>query len=162
MGFTDTAFLFLFLPTVLFFYYAGWKPLRPYLLLAASLFFYACGAGKYIALLAVSVIVNAVLGWAIASFAESKRSAVLLLFAGIFYNVAVLVNYKYADIALPLGLSFFTFKAVSYLTDIYKRKIKPGKNMLYPALYLSFFTQIQSGPLSRYDTIEPQNCKGGY
>ncbi len=179
MSFTDTAFLFLFLPTVLFFYYIGWKPLRPYLLLAASLFFYACGARQYVVLLIVSVMVNTVLGWSIAYFADSKRIAMLLLFAGVFYNVIVLANYKYADFfgenlaglfgreyeaggaALPLGLSFFTFKAISYLADVYKGKIKPGKNMLYPALYLSFFAQVQSGPLSRYDTIEPPKLQGG-
>lgn len=162
---------FLFLPLALAFYYIAKEQYRVYILLAVSLIFYACGSYEYFCLLLFSVAVDIILGWGIAVLQDHKNWKRLLLFVGVLYNVAILGYYKYTDFALltysrlihtepilknlvlPMGLSFFTFKAISYLADIYTGKIAVKRNPAYAAVYLSFFAQIQSGPLSRYNDM---------
>lgn len=169
---TDVVFLFLFLPITLCLYYGMKKEWRAYILLIASLLFYACGSPAYFWLFVMSLAANIGIGWMIARFRERRAISRGFLAAGILYNLAVLVNYKYFDfigenvsallkrefiphnLTLPLGLSFFTFKAISYLVDIERQKIDAGRNPVSVALYLSFFGQIQSGPLSRYEDMQ--------
>lgn len=176
MAFTDTIFLFLFLPVLLFVYYLSSNFIRPYILLLASLIFYACGDQEYFFLLAAACVWNVLLGYAIAYF---KKARLFLQVLGIAADVGILAYYKYADfflsnisnlagekytargIALPLGISFFVFKAISYLVDVYKGRIENSKSPVYPALYLAIFTQISSGPLARADTIWTKNSGGG-
>ena len=180
---TDLIFIFLFLPVSLVLYYICPKKYREYILLAVSLVFYACGSADYFILLIVSLAVNIAIGYAIVK-CRTSISKRLFLITGICYNIGLLGYYKYTDfalltigrltgtepvlknLALPLGLSFFTFKAVSYLADVYKGKIIVQKNPVRAAVYLSFFAQIQSGPLSRYgdmfqDNESDQNEKKG-
>lgn len=172
MTITDVMFLFFFLPFALVVYYLGKESYRKYILLVLSLVFYACGAPEYVLLLLLSLVINILAGKLIARPWKGKLWRGLILLAGIGYNVLVLLYYKYFDfiasninillrtkfaarnLILPLGLSFFTFKAISYLVDTYKGKIQAGNNCLIDvALYLSFFGQIQSGPLSRYQDM---------
>ena len=142
--------------------------IQNYILLAISLLFYACGSPKYFLLLLVSIVVNIMIGLAIAKYENNKWLSRSFFIIGVVYNVSILLYYKYIDfiifntnsvfhtnfeaknLILPLGLSFFTFKAISYLADIYCKKINVSSNPVYAALYLSFFAQVQSGPLSRY------------
>lgn len=177
MAITDVLFLFLFLPLSLAVYYIGPGFLRAYILLIISLVFYSLNSPECLILLLLSVAVNYVCGRLIDRY-RGERAAKLLLTAGVIYNVGILVYYKYAgfilsningifrtdlkagEILLPLGLSFFTFKAISYLADVYKGKIRAARNPVYPALYLSFFAQIQSGPLSRYSDMEFEKRSG--
>lgn len=169
MAVTDTIFLFLVLPVTLLLYYIAGSKVREFVLLAVSLIFYACGSRDYFMLLLASLGVNISLGWFVNRFRSEKMISRSLLVIGVIYDVAILFFYKYFDfvvsnvskviwnsyeprnLLLPLGLSFFTFKAVSYLTDVYMGKVK--NNPLHAALYLSFFTQVQSGPLSRYNDM---------
>lgn len=171
MTFTDITFLFIFLPVALLLYYFAAGRGKEVILLIMSLLFYACGSAEYFFLLLVSLIVNIMLGCSIKRLREKKIVAVCLLVTGILFSIAILGYYKYADFAiditnqwlrtsfeaknllLPLGLSFYTFKAISYLVDVYKGKIYDN-NPLTVALCLSFFGQIQSGPIARYDTFK--------
>lgn len=141
MTFTDTIFIFLFLSVVLFFYYLGWDRLRPFVLLCASIVFYACASRRYVVLLAIMIVWNVCAGMLIDKLRDShSRCSTFVLVIGITGNLLVLIYYKYADfigenishmlgreyiyknVMLPLGLSFFVFKAISYLIDT-SRKI---------------------------------------
>ncbi len=172
MSTTDISFLFVFLPLSLCVCVAGAK-WQKYILLIFSLFFYACGSPKYFVLFICMVVVNVVLSYIIQICHKAKGriawlGGIIVLIAGILLNVGMLFYYKYYDFAvtninnffdmsiftknllLPLGISFFTFKAISLLVDVYKGKVLLTNNPCYAALYLSFYGQVVSGPISRY------------
>ncbi len=171
MSITSLIFLFVFLPLSLLLYYISSERAREYVLLFISLLFYALGSLKYILLFIAEIAVTVLLGRAM-YYCKIKRVKRGILLLGIFANVSLLLYYKYSgfassvfgsisdtqlhleETALPLGISFFTFKAISYLADIYKNKAELEKNPIHDALYLSFFSQVQSGPLSRYNEMK--------
>jgi len=170
VAFTDLLFVFLFLPLALSIYYVGKISYRKYILLFISLVFYACGSLEYFSLLVYSLIFNIIFGQLIAQL-EKRNIKTCLLVVAITCNVFLLVYYKYVDFlgeniailsgkkyfplgfALPLGISFFVFKAISYLIDVYRGKIEKN-NAIQVALYLSLFTQVQSGPITRFEYME--------
>lgn len=150
-------------------YYIADKEAREYVLLAVSLIFYSLGSLQYIVLFIIAIIVTVTIGRYMHKVENIKGRSTLLLI-GISYNVCILVYYKYADFILsnlgllgktiefknpllPLGISFFVFKAISYLMDIYKGEAVLTENYVHDALYLSFFAQVQSGPLNRYNDM---------
>lgn len=169
MVLSDLLFVFFFLPLALFIYHISILKIRPYILLLLSLLFYALGDMKYFSLMFFSLLVNVGIDFCLGRMVKKGPRLFLLVF-GIVFNMIPLCCYKYSnfailninhlfhanialhDILLPMGISVFTFKAISYLTDIYHGKIRTA-NPLYGALYLSFFGQIQSGPISRYDQM---------
>jgi len=170
MSITSMLFLFVFLPLSLLGYYVVSDRIKEYVLLCVSLVFYALGSTRYIGLFTVAVIITVIIGRSI-SQCNKKSIKRCLLIAGVVFNAGILVYYKYFDfavstfgkvlsrdvelknLALPLGISFFTFKAISYLIDVYMGKVQLNNNPFKDALYLSFFAQIQAGPLSRYDEM---------
>ena len=171
MSMTSMVFLFLFLPLSLAVYHLAGDSKKEYVLLAVSLLFYSLCSIRYILLFAAAIAVTVAVG-RILHRAESRPVKRLLLILGIIINTGLLVYYKYSDfalsawgsitssevrlkgMALPIGISFFTFKAISYLVDIYRGTAVLAKNPLHDALYLSFFPQVQSGPLSRYNELD--------
>lgn len=180
MAITDTIFLFLFLPTTLLIYYIAKEELRKYILLFASLLFYACGSPDYFILLIVSLVVNIGITNIMVRISEAIQLKKILLTIGILYNVGILFYYKYFDfigtnisrilnreytvrgLALPLGLSFFTFKAISYLVDSYQGKIKKPDHILNAALYLSFFhrsSQDHWQDISIWNLVQKENSQ---
>ncbi len=173
MDFTDLIFLFIFLPVSFAIYYlASGEKLRQWILLMLSMVFYACGSSDYFFLLLFTLFINITLGFFIEKSNQShKNLAAFLLILGISMNVGVLGYYKYADFSLktlnsllstqfemknlllPLGISFYTFKAISYLIDVYEKRVEKN-SVVVVALYLSFFGQITSGPITRYAAFE--------
>ncbi|MBM3579411.1 MAG: MBOAT family protein [Alphaproteobacteria bacterium] len=145
------------------------KTYKNALLLAASLIFYAWGEAQYLVLLLVSIVANYFFGLRIA---KSKREISL----AIAFNLLLLAYFKYANfiaanlpfeihldkIHLPIGISFFTFHAISYLVDIYRQKCTPQKNIFDLALYIAFFPQLVAGPIVRYNFIERYLTKRRY
>lgn len=176
MLFCSEIFLFLFLPAVLLGYYAlkpaGIKA-QNMLLLLASIFFYGWGEPKFVYIMLASILLNYLFGLFM-SMSESKPVRKLFLGASIVVNISLLFVYKYLDfaienvnalfrtnlplknIALPIGISFFTFQAMSYVIDVYRGKEKVQKNPFDLALYISFFPQLIAGPIVRYETIAAQ------
>ncbi len=155
MSITRMTFLFVFLPVALGIYYIANNKVREAVLLVISIVFYAIGSMDYVAMFTCIVCITVFIGRLISRNDSSRAGRCALLVFGILINLCPLVYYKYADPTLsahvlPLGISFFTFKSVSYLVDVYKHKVDLTDNPIYDALYLSFFAQIQSGPLSRY------------
>lgn len=167
MYITDITFLFIFLPAMLIAtaLQPKWKM---YALLLLSLFFYACGSPVYFMLFLAGTIVNVLLAYVVQTF--RTRSYILAksaLILGILLNAGCLFYYKYFDfvrenvnalfgtafavkgLLLPLGISFFVFKAISLLTDVFFGRVELKQNPVYAALYLSFFAQAISGPICR-------------
>ena len=148
--------------------------LKNILLLLASLVFYAWGEPVYIVLLLVSIAANYGIGLLLGCQRDESVAAKAVLAAGILVNLGILGYYKYFDfflrivnrltgsehemcnIPLPIGISFFTFGAISYLMDLYRGHYEAEKNPLNMALYLSFFPKISVGPIARYRDFAPQ------
>lgn len=177
--FSSNIFLFVFLPGVILIYYTilKWsRPLQNIFLLAASLFFYAWGEPKFVLVMMLSIIVNWAAGIVISAFEKhgNKTGEKAALAVAIFFNLLIIFIFKYLgftvsninslfsagisvpDIALPIGISFFTFQAISYVVDVYRGKAGVQKNILYVGLYISFFPQLIAGPIVRYETIADQ------
>ncbi len=177
MVFASPLFLFVFLPLTLAAYLAFPKNWRNGVLLAASVAFYAWGEAPYLALVLASIAFNYALGRAITDAAEPRRRRAWLILA-IAGNLATLALFKYANFAvaninalapvlaitplaiasipLPLGISFFTFHAISYLIDVYKRNANAERNVPRFALYILLFPQLIAGPIIRWRDIASQ------
>ena len=170
MVFSSTIFLWIFLPVVFAGNLVFGKRLSNLFLLMASLFFYAWGEPRLVVLMIFSIIWNYLAGLLIASVSRKK----LMLFIGVAGDLLLLGYYKYAGflvrsinavcgsdftvlgIALPIGISFFTFQAISYIADVYRGKVKVSKDPLPVALYISFFPQLIAGPIVQYTDVEKQ------
>lgn len=150
MLFPSPIFLFFFLPAVLFLYFLVPKKLSNLTLLLISLIFYTWGEGKFIVVILISIIVNYFLGILI-----EKRNRVILT-AGIIFNLSLLLFFKYRYFHFPLGISFFTFYALSYIVDVYRGNIDSQKNPINLALYISFFPKVINGPIVQYRDIALQ------
>jgi len=174
--FSSTVFLFLFLPLVLALYFITPHRLRNGLLLIASLVFYAWGEGYFVFLMLVSIAINTVCGLII----EKRRmhGAKPALVAAIVLNLALLISFKYANflidnlnlllaaislplvqldpVHLPIGISFFTFQAMSYVIDVYRGEARAQANPVNSSLYIALFPQLIAGPIVRYHDIARQ------
>ena len=176
MLFSSTTFIFLFLPIVILVYYVLKKSrlLQNIFLLLASLFFYAWGEPVFVLVMIGSIIVNWLFGLLIDKKREKVRAAKTLLILDVVFNISLLFVFKYLTftgelfkavsgidlglpkIVLPIGISFFTFQAMSYVIDVFREKGEVQTNLLYVGLYISFFPQLIAGPIVRYETIADQ------
>lgn len=177
MLFSSTTFLYLFLPTVLFFYYVvlrGRRHWQNVFLLLASLLFYAWGEPRFVLVMAGAIVANWFFGFMISQKRGDAGFCKLLLALDVVFNLAILFVFKYLafacnlingafglhlpipEAALPIGISFFTFQAMSYVVDVYRGKGETQTNLLYVGLYISFFPQLVAGPIVRYRTIADQ------
>ncbi len=171
MVFSSVVFLFYFFPFFLFCYY--FLPWKNGILLVASLIFYAWGEPSFVPLLVVCALLNYVIGYAIN---DSKKYGKLFLWMGIGANLAILIYYKYFNfvieaifsatglhwngqlpsIALPLGISFFTFQGISYIIDVYRGHVDAQKSFWNFAMYKAMFPQLIAGPIVRYHDVADQ------
>lgn len=173
MSFSSIIFLFFFLPFAVIGYHLVRSELKNLFLLAVSLLFYAWGEPKLVFLLLASILVNYLLALRIEPRRE-RSSGKAYVIVMLLWNFGVLFYYKYLafavvninaafgtsisipDIALPLGISFFTFRAVSYCLDVYWGTSAAQINPINTALYISFFPQVAMGPITRYSEFETQ------
>lgn len=173
MLFSSIIFIFYFLPIVLILYYMTFwsRKLQNAILLIVSLFFYAWGEPKYVWLMVGSILFNYIMGIVIHCY--QKKYLLMITIVG---NLLVLIVFKYMNflvrnvndalggsyliqipnIVLPIGISFFTFQAMSYVIDVYRKDVKVQKNPFYLGLYVSFFPQLVAGPIVQYSDIEDQ------
>lgn len=173
MLFSSLEFLLIFLPIVIIIYYSipsQYRVMRNLLLFVASLFFYAWGEPIYVFLMLFEVIVNYFLALSL----EKNKNAKAILALAILIDVGMLVFFKYTnffieninilfhsqfskvDIALPIGISFYTFQILSYIIDVYRKKVSAQKNFLILATYVSLFPQLIAGPIVRYIDVEKE------
>ena len=180
MLFSSLTFLLLFLPICLFCYFIVRDiRIQNIILLIFSLIFYSWGEPIYVFLMLISISITYVFGIIIDRKKEEKKkrkfyflfSILLLILSLLFFkycnfiiqniNVLLKLNLSKLSLPLPIGISFYTFQALSYLIDLYKGKIKVQKNYLSLALYISLFPQLVAGPIVRYETIEAEIHKRG-
>ena len=170
MVFSSTIFMFAFLPLFLLCYFIAKKvKTRNIILLLFSLLFYAWGEPYYIFLMILSIIVN----YYLTILMDKKKSKKILILL-IIFNIGLLFSFKYVNffinnlnyffninignlnLALPIGISFYTFQILSYVIDVYRKKVKVQKNIIKLATYISAFPQLIAGPIVRYSDIEKE------
>ena len=174
MVFSSTIFLCIFLPLVLLGYYICPKKGRNLFLLIASLVFYAWGEPKYVFLMIFSIIANYVFGLLMEKYRQSSRRLKLMLVLSVVIDVGLLCVFKYTGfiisninaafganfdllkLALPIGISFYTFQAMSYTIDVYRGDVKVQRNIIDFGMYITMFPQLIAGPIVRYADVEKQ------
>lgn len=159
MSFTLEAFLFLFLPLTLIIYRFIKDKYKNAFLLLASVIFYMWGSFKTVFVLIAYIAVN----YLLARLVDKNKKKIFVVLAVIF-NVGLLFVFKYLNVPMmPLGISFISFTAISYVVDIYTEKSHFSRNPLNTALYISFFPKVSMGPIARYsemeDALEARECK---
>ncbi len=173
MLFSSVPFLYYFLPAVLICYAVAPKKLKNAVLFAFSLLFYAWGEPKYVVIMAVSIIS----AWGLALLmdkSKSEKARKALMIVSVVISFSFLCYFKYADffisnfnaatglslpllkIALPVGISFYTFQIASYTIDVYRRHTKANPNIVNFGTYVVLFPQLIAGPIVRYVDIEKQ------
>ena len=169
MLFTSISFLYYFLPIVIVAYFIVPKKLKNLVLFIASILFYFYGEPKYIILMIAEILIAYIGAILIDKY---KNKALLIVVVSI--HVGLLAIFKYTDffienlnsifnlklsllrIALPIGISFYTFQIISYEIDVFKEKVSVQKNLLKLATYVSLFPQLIAGPIVRYETIDKE------
>ena len=164
-------FVYMFLPIVCLIYLCSKKELHNGILLAASILFYAWGEPRYLAIMLLTIIVNYLGAIAIEKWSKYKKLSLILT---IIVNLAFLAYFKYfnflldninhifsldikfVEVILPLGISFYTFQAMSYLIDVYRGECKAQIDFYKLALYICLFPQLIAGPIVKYHDIAEQ------
>lgn len=172
MVFSSLLFLFIFLPIFLGVYYVAPKGLRNFILFVASLIFYAWGEPIYVVIMIFSTIVDYTIGLVIHKYRENQSIAKGAMISSVIINLSMLGFFKYSNffidninnlwgmniellkIALPIGISFYTFQTMSYTIDLYRGKIGVQKNIISFGAYVSMFPQLIAGPIVKYATVE--------
>ena len=173
MLFTSLEFLFAFFPITFGVHFLLPQKARNYWLLLASLFFYAWGEPAFLPIMLISILFNYCLALRIAEAGENQTARRLFLTLAVVGNLGLLFVYKYmnfitatlheaipatqemfevSEYVLPIGISFFTFQAMSYVIDVY-RGVPVQRNLAYLGLYISLFPQLIAGPIVRYTTV---------
>ncbi len=173
MLFSSIPFLYYFLPCVLILYFMAPRCLKNTVLLLSSLVFYGWGEPIYLLLMLVSILVGYISGIAVEKTAGTVYSKIAML-AGVGIDLGFLIYFKYTDffidnfnamtglsvpllrIALPIGISFYTFQIVSYIIDVYRKTTRAQYNLINLAAYIAMFPQLIAGPIVRYTDIELQ------
>ena len=173
MVFSSLVFLFRFLPVVLLIYYLAPKQFRNLILFLSSIFFYAWGEPILVCLMIFSSILDFFMGRGIGAARRMGNETLPKVFLTISLvgNLGLLAVFKYADffissintvtgaeipllkLALPIGISFYTFQTLSYTIDVYRGQVKPQRNFIAFAAYVTLFPQLIAGPIVRYKTV---------
>lgn len=176
MVFSSSEFMFAFFPLTLLFYYAVPKRyirMRNLVLLAFSLIFYGWGEPKYVLLMVLTILADYAFGYLIERCGENRKKAKRWLVAAVIVNLAILGFFKYAtfllsnlalipglsgipvpNIKLPVGISFYTFQALSYVIDVYRGDTRAQHDPLAFGTYVTLFPQLVAGPIVRYRDID--------
>ena len=176
MVFSSLTFLFVFLPIILIVYYSSPRNIRNAILFIGSLVFYAWGEPVYITIMLFSTAFDYINGLLIKKYKEIKenKKARMILINSIIVNLGILCFFKYSNffienvnnifnlnihllnIALPIGISFYTFQTMSYTIDVYLEKVIAQKNIIDFGSYVTFFPQLVAGPIIKYRDINTQ------
>ncbi len=173
MVFSNSIFLIRFLPAVLLIYFAAPRILRNAILFVASLIFYAWGEPVYVVLMIFSTVVDYTHGILVESNLKkgNRARARYFVIESMIINLALLGFFKYADflignvnalfgseipllhLALPIGISFYTFQTMSYTVDVYRGQAKVQRNIISFGAYVALFPQLIAGPIVQYKTV---------
>jgi alginate O-acetyltransferase len=170
MLFSSMTFLFVFMPLVMAVYFLSKKEIRNYVLLIASIIFYAWGEPRYLAIMIITILVNYA-GAILLDKHYSSRQRLWIVSLTIVFDLSFLFYFKYfnfvvdningvlatdfqlLDVIMPIGISFYTFQAMSYLIDVYRREVPAQKDVYKLALYIVLFPQLVAGPIVKYHDV---------
>lgn len=174
MVFSSLLFLFLFLPAVLLLYFVSPWRIKNLVLFVTSLIFYAWGEPVYIAIMLLSTVTDYGFGLLLSDPKRSSSQRKWIVVASVIVNLTLLGYFKYADfliqnvnallgtqiplteLALPIGISFYTFQSMSYIIDVYRGTAKAQRNWLDFGTFVALFPQLVAGPIVQYSTIAEQ------
>ncbi len=175
MVFSSLEFMFLYFPVVLLLYFVTPLKWRNVTLFVTSLIFYGWGEPLYVFLMLATITVDYFFGWMVGKYRESNRKrARAYMVAAIVINLAILGFFKYAnlvvdtitaltgvtlthiDVPLPVGISFYTFQALSYVIDVYRMDANAQRNYTAFGTYVTLFPQLIAGPIVRYKDVDDQ------
>ena len=178
MVFSSLTFIFVFLPVFLAIYYGAPQRLKNPVALMGSYFFYAWGEPRFVLILLASSLIDYHLGRRLALPASGSDQRRMVLALSLILNVGCLAFFKYANfavdqannllafsgsppwtwetVALPIGISFFTFQKISYMVDVYRGTVGPARSFVNYALYVALFPQLIAGPIIRYHDVARQ------
>ena len=175
MVFSSLEFMFLYFPVVLLLYFVTPLKWRNVTLFVTSLIFYGWGEPMYVFLMLATITVDYFFGWMVGKYRESNRKrARAYMIAAIVINLAILGFFKYAnlvvdtitaltgvtlthiDVPLPVGISFYTFQALSYVIDVYRMDANAQRNYTAFGTYVTLFPQLIAGPIVRYQDVDDQ------
>ena len=174
MLFSSIPFLYTFLPCVLILYFLVPGCLKNTVLLFSSLFFYAWGEPRFVVFMVIAIVQGYVFGLLAEKFRDRPKKAKLCLWASAVVSLGLLCYCKYADffisgfnaltglslpllhVALPIGISFYTFQILSYVIDVYRGDVTAQRDLIDLAAYVAMFPQLIAGPIVRYADIAPQ------
>lgn len=172
MVFSSLTFLYLYLPVVLLIYYLVPKQTRNFVLFVSGFLFYAWGEPVYIFLMTFTVLLDYTCGRVMSRLGDNDKARFRVLLVSIIINLSILMVFKYnsfvvqninallglsikdPNIALPIGISFYTFQSMSYTIDLYRRKVPEQKSFVNYAAYVSMFPQLVAGPIVRYGDVQ--------
>lgn len=171
MLFSSMSFLFLFLPVVCLIYFIVRPPLRNYVLLGASIFFYAWGEPEYLAIMLLTILINYLGAVLMDKYSLHKKGFLALT---IIANLGFLTYFKYfnffignlnemfhgnldlIEVIMPIGISFYTFQAISYVVDVYRGEVPVQRDVFKLSLFICLFPQLIAGPIVKYNDIADQ------
>lgn len=174
MVFSDSVFLFMFLPLTLAVYYAVPFAFKNTVLFLTGLLFYAWGEPVYVLIMLLSTTIDYCAGRVMDRYDSSKMIRKITLLVSVVMNLSLLGIFKYGSffvgsvnsvfgsaipdpgLPLPIGISFFTFQSMSYTIDLYRRNIKVQRNFIDFAAFVTMFPQIVAGPIVRYEDVSAQ------
>ncbi len=175
MVFSSVVFLFFYLPVTLAVYYAAPRRWRNAVLLAVNLFFYAWGEPVYVVIMLLSIAIDYTHGLLVEKHRANDKKARLFVASSVFFNLALLVFFKYYDfivvslrgafpslpleplgVPLPIGISFYTFQTMSYTIDVYRGDARAQKNVVAFGTFVTLFPQLIAGPIVKYKDVDDQ------
>lgn len=174
MVFSSLVFLFFFLPLSLILYFAVPRLARNFVLLLISLIFYAWGEPIYVLLMIFSTLVDFFHGLLVEKYADQPKKAKRVVLSSMCINLGLLTFFKYSgfiisnlnalfgttftvpELALPIGISFYTFQTMSYTVDIFRKDAPAQRNIISLGAYVAMFPQLIAGPIVRYQTVAEQ------
>ncbi len=174
MLFSSIPFLYYFLPLTLLCYFLAPRRAKNAVLLLFSLIFYAWGEPKYVLFMVASILQGYLFGRLVEKYRNYPRRSKLFLTVSVLFSLLLLGYCKYADffirsfnavtglsvpllrVALPIGISFYTFQILSYVVDVYRGTVAAQRNLIHLGTYIAMFPQLIAGPIVRYADIEPQ------
>lgn len=174
MVFSSLLFIFIFLPAVLFLYYCAPKRIKNLVLFLTSLVFYAWGEPVYIVIMLLSTVTDYSFGLLLSHSRLNPAQRKWIVVCSVIVNLSLLSYFKYADflinnvngllgthiplteLALPIGISFYTFQSMSYIIDVYRGTAKAQRNWIDFGTFVALFPQLVAGPIVQYNTLAEQ------
>ena len=153
MLFSSLEFLFLFLPVSIGVYFLLPKSFKNLWLFISGIVFYAFGEPKFLPVMLLTAAVDFLLGLVIARSCERPRAARALLWCAVAYNAGQLAYFKFISEELPIGISFYTFQALSYVVDVYRKRAAPCRDPIAFGAYISLYPQLIAGPIVKYSDV---------